>query len=116
MMKPAESASGVAPDDREVVDRAVDGQLADVAAREDERLDDVGVGREREPRAVQLEQRRVAERVEQRVAELLEEKPLDERPGRLAAGAVRERDDLVAEPRPALPHAGTASCGRASRP
>ena len=36
--------------DREVVDRAVDGELADVAAGEEERLDDVGVGREREPR------------------------------------------------------------------
>ena len=48
--------------DRQIVDRPVDGQLADVAAGEEERLDDVRVGREGEPRAVQLEQRRVAER------------------------------------------------------
>ena len=65
--------------DGQVVHRPVDRELADVAAGELERLDDVRVGREREPRAVQLEQRRVAERVEQRVAELLEEEPLDER-------------------------------------
>ena len=72
--------------DGEIVDRAVDGELADVAAGEEERLDDVGVGREREPRAVQLDDRRIAERVEQRVAELLEEEPFDERARRLAAG------------------------------
>ena len=44
--------------------------------------------------------------VEQRVAELLEEEPLDERPRRLAARAVGERDELVAELRSPLPHAG----------
>ena len=38
--------------------------------------------------------------VEQRVAELLEEEALDERARRLAARAVGERDDLVAELRP----------------
>ena len=36
-------------DHREVVDGAVDGELADVAARELERVHDVRVGREREP-------------------------------------------------------------------
>ena len=102
--------------DGEVVDRPVDGELADVAAREEERLDDVRVGREREPRAVQLEQRRVAERLEQRVRELLEEEPLDERARRLAARAVGERDELVAEPRPPLPHAGARLAAARSRP
>ncbi len=66
--------------------------------------------------AVHVEQRRVAERREQRVAELLEEQALDERPRRLAAGAVGERDELVAKLRPPRPHAGTRSRRFASRP
>ena len=37
---------------RQVVDRAVDGEVADVAAGEEQRRDDVGVGGERQPRAV----------------------------------------------------------------
>ena len=78
--------------DGEVVDRAVDGELADVAAGEEERLDDVGVGREGEPRAAHLADGGVAELVEQRVRELLEEEALDERPRRLPARAVGERD------------------------
>ena len=41
----------------------------------------------------------VAELVEQRVGELLDEEPLDELPGRLPARAVGERDDLVATQR-----------------
>ena len=48
--------------------------------------------------------------------ELLEEEALDERARRLAAGAVRERDELVAELRPPRPHAGTASRRCARRP
>ena len=38
--------------DREVVDRAVDRELADVAAGEEDRRDDVGVGGEGDARAV----------------------------------------------------------------
>ena len=38
--------------DRQVVDGAVDGQVADVAAGEEQRRDHVRVGRERQPRAV----------------------------------------------------------------
>ena len=75
--------------DGEVVDRAVHGQLADVAAREEERLDDERVGREREP----VGNGGVAELVEQRVGELPSEELLDELPGRLPARAVGERDE-----------------------
>jgi hypothetical protein len=102
--------------DGQVVDGAVDRELADVAAGEKDRLDHVRVGREREPGAVQLDDRRVAERREEGVLELLEKEALDERPGRLAAGSVGEGDDLVPELGTALPHAGTRSCGLARRP
>ena len=67
-------------------------------------------------RAVQVEQRRVGERREQRIVELLEEQALDEGPRRLAARAVGERDELVAKLRPPRPHAGTRSRRFASRP
>jgi len=83
--------------DGQVVDRAVHRQIADRSARKEDRLDDVGVGREREPRALELDQGRVAERLEHRVPELLEEKPLDERARRLPTRAVRERDDVVSQ-------------------
>ena len=46
----------------QVVDRAVDGQLADVAARELERADDERVGGESEPLAEQVDHGRVVER------------------------------------------------------
>ena len=102
--------------DGEVVDGAVDGEVADVAAGEEDRLDDVRVGRERDARAVQVEQRRVGQRREQRVVELLEEQALDEGPRRLSARAVGERDELVAKLRPPRPHAVTRSRRFASRP
>ena len=56
------SASGRAPGDGEVVDRAVDRQLADRAAGEADRLDDEGVGGQREPRAVDVDRARVGQR------------------------------------------------------
>ena len=83
---------------REVVHGAVDRQLADVAAGELERVHDVAVGREREP-PDPADDGRVAELGERVVAELREEERLDEVAGRLAAGAVRERDQLVPERR-----------------
>ena len=67
-------------------------------------------------RPVQVEHCRVTERREQRIAELLQEQAFDERPRRLAAPAVGERDELVAKLRPPAPHAGTRSRRRASRP
>ena len=67
----------------------------------DQRLDDVGVGGERDPRGSEVDYGSVVESFEERVAKLLEEELLDERLRRLPAGAVRERDDLVAELRAA---------------
>ena len=85
------SASGRAPGDREVVDRAVDGQLADRPAREAHRLDDEAVGRHRELGRRRPTRAGVAQRVE-RSAERRHEQALDQRLGRLAARAVRHRD------------------------
>ena len=82
---------------REVVDRAVHRERPDVAAREEERLDDEGVSRERKARAGALEHGRVGERSEQRIPELLEEEGLDERVRRLPPRSVRERHDVVPE-------------------
>ena len=50
-MNPADRYSGRAPDIGQVVDGAVDGQVADVAAGEEQRRDHVGVGGERQPGA-----------------------------------------------------------------
>ena len=55
---PAERYERPRTGDGEVVDRPVDGELADRAAREEDRRDDVGVGREREPRARSARSRR----------------------------------------------------------
>ena len=69
MTKPAREPQRLGAGDGEVVDGAVDRQVADVAAREEERLDDVRVGREGEPRPVAVDDRRVAERLQQRGSE-----------------------------------------------
>ena len=102
---------------REIVDRPVDREVADVAAGEEDRLDDVGVGREGEPHAVHVEQRRVAERREQRIVELRDEQLFDKGSCRLAARTMSERDDVLAKswtsPRR---HAGTLSRRPANRP
>ena len=60
--------------DGEVVDRAADRELADVAAGKEQRVDDVGVGREGEPVAArgqsgEVETRLVVQRRQQRVVE-----------------------------------------------
>jgi hypothetical protein len=98
--------------DRQVVDGAVHGERADVAPREKERLDYVGVGRERKPGAGRLADGRVAELCQQRVVKLLDEELLDESARRPAAGAVGKRDDLVAELRHAARSAVTPPGGR----
>src|SRR5262249_39322202 len=81
--------------DGEVVDRAVHGELADVAAREEERRHDVRVGRERDAARVDGERRLVVERVERGVPEGRQEEALDELRRKLSAAAVAEQD-LVA--------------------
>ena len=117
---PAASQRGTRARDGEVVDRPVHGEGADVAAREDERPDDVGVGREGDPLGARQE-RAVGQRRERVVRERLGEEPLDEVAGRAAACAVGERDPLVAHARaaptrqPAPPRARGAVAARRRR-
>jgi hypothetical protein len=87
----------------QVVHRAVDGQVADVAAGEEQRRDHVGVGGERHPGPVDAQVGGVLERLQQRVAERVEEHRLDQGMGRLAAGPVRHRDPFFPDPGAAAP-------------
>jgi hydrogenase maturation protein HypF len=82
----------------QVVDRAVYRQVADVAAGEEQRLDHIGIGGQRQPGPVDGQLGRVLEGLEQRVAERVEEDRLDQGLGRLAAGAVRHRDAFFPDP------------------
>ena len=66
-MKPALRYSRLRPGHRQVVDRAVDGQLADVAAGEEQRTDDEGVGGEGQPSAGHVQHGAVVRRVFRRV-------------------------------------------------
>ena len=81
----------------EVVDRPVDGQLADRAAREADRLDDEGVRGERHVAARQRDDPGVAERVERGRREGGQQHALDQALRGLAARAVRHGDACVAE-------------------
>ena len=88
---------------RQVVDGPVHGQVADVAAGEEQRRNDVGVGGQRQPRIADPQLRGVLQRLEQRVAERVEEHRLDQGLGGLAAGPVRHGDPLFPDPRAAAP-------------
>jgi hypothetical protein len=79
---------------REVVHRAVHGERADVAAREEKRADDERIRRERETRATNLEDRAVMQLAERRVVEALEEDVLDQALRHPAPAAVREENRL----------------------
>ena len=84
----------------------MDRELADVSAREEQRLDDERVRREGERAApVRGQQGAVAERRQQRVPELGQEQRLDQGVRRLPTGTVRERDALIEQlaPRPPPP-------------
>jgi hypothetical protein len=70
-------------------DRAVHGERADVAAGKKERTDDVGVGREGEPRPSHGQHRTVVQRREQRIGEARYEELVDQLLGHPAAAAVR---------------------------
>ena len=98
----------------EVVDRAVDRELADRAAGEADRLDDEAVGREREP----VDAPGVAQLLQASLPKAGTKQPLDQGLRRLAAGAVRHRDLRVAEARAAAARTRSirarASCSRVS--
>ena len=95
------------PADRQVVDRAVHRQLADVAAGEEERPDDERIGGERDPRRActplwpaEPDGRLVLERGQHVVAERRHEQPLrSARRVKQAAAAVAEHDVVVLRPR-----------------
>ena len=57
---------GLGPAAGKVVDGSVDGEVADVAAREEQRVDDVGVGGQGDAPAVSVEYRGVARRTTRR--------------------------------------------------
>ena len=101
MTNPIASASGQRARHREVVDGAVYGQLGDVAAGEEQRPDDVAVGRQRESllAGADRQQRAVAEQAELGIAKLGQEHVGDQRRRGLAARSVRQRDMLVVDPR-----------------
>jgi hypothetical protein len=80
---------------REVVDRAVDGEVPDAAAREEQRLHDERVGRERQPRLAQREHRRVRQALEHRVGERRQEEVLDQLARHLSAAPVAHHDRRV---------------------
>ena len=94
-----EEARGGAGDD-EVVDRAVDGQPADVAAGEEERVDDVAVGGEGQAAG---EEGRVAELPEDGVPERLQDAAGDELAHEPPAAAELEADPLRVHARPRAP-------------
>ena len=79
----------------EIVDRAVDGQLADVAAGKKDRADDVGIGAEGQAVRADGKNRAVVQRLEQVVAKLRQHDFLDQLLAQLAAAAVGEHDLLV---------------------
>ncbi len=81
----------------EVVDGAVDGQFTDRATGEAQRLDDVGVGAERELLVTEADHSGVAHLGQRVAAQRGGEQALDQRLGRLAARAVGHRDPLVTE-------------------
>src|SRR6185312_3249971 len=89
---------------REVIDRSVDGDVADGSARKAPRRNDKRVGREREPfTRCGAQDGGVTELFEFFVAKRLEEHRVDQRRRRLAARPVRERHHIVEQPWSALP-------------
>ena len=86
------------PGDGQVVDRAVDGQIADVPTGEEQRRHHIGVRGEGQRRRADGERRRVFEGFELWVAKSIQEDRFDKRLAGLAACAVRERDELLPYP------------------
>ena len=111
---------------RQIVDGAGDRKRADVAAREEQRIDHVGIGGERQPVAVPREVRERQHRLvfqctEQRIVEGADKDILDQRAHRLAAAAVRHVDVRVRALSPPgdagrRVHATATGCDRSMRP
>ena len=88
--EPGAQERGARSRHRQVVHRAEDRQLSDVAAREKKRVDDVAVRGEREPRASEFEDRGVEARRESRVVEGREKDLFEQAARQPPAAAVRE--------------------------
>ena len=84
--------AGQRPAGRQVVDRAVHGQRADVAAREERRTDDEAIGRERQLRLAQVQVRAVVVAGQLVTREMLVEDVPDQAARHPSAAAVREQD------------------------
>ena len=81
----------------EIVDRAMDGDAADVSAGKEDGRDDEGIGREREARIADFEDGLVVELVERGIAEGGKKNLVDEVRGELASAAVAQNDLFVIE-------------------
>ena len=100
---------------RDVVDRAVHRQAADVAARKEQRRDDVAVGRHHEPARRHVDARAIVALAQPVVVERAQEQLVDELRHRAAAAAVRHVDAAVTEVHRTdvgPGHAVAGSCGR----
>src|SRR5947209_1133275 len=83
----------------EVVDRAVDGERANVAARKKDWSHHKGVGGEGETRSIHLNNSLIIELIQNRIGERWKKHFFDELCGELTAAAVAEHDLLVLENR-----------------
>ena len=79
----------------EIVDGAVDGERADIAAAEEERLDDEAIGGEGEALGADLEDGLIVEAAEDGAAEDGEEDVAQEVGAEFAAGSVAEQDAVL---------------------
>ena len=76
---------------RQIVHRAVDRQRTDVAAGKEQRMHDVGIRGESQPRAAQFKDRAVVPRLRQRAVEGRQNHLLDQLVHQLAAAAMGQR-------------------------
>ena len=80
---------------RQVVDRAVDGERADVAAGKEQRPHDIGIGREGQPRAADVEHGAVMREIVRRCRRRPGGRALDQPVRQQAAAAMGELDRVV---------------------
>ena len=83
----------------EIVDRAIDCEIADVAAGKNQRAHNERIGRKRQARAVDRQHRAIVPLLERVVREGGHENLFDELMGQASAAAVREDDAVVSDSR-----------------
>jgi len=104
--QPNAECEGTRARDREVIDGAMHGKPADVAAGKEERAHDVAVGGQRDalPAGRTGEHCRIRVAIEQRIAERRQDDRLEQCMTRLAAAAVAQRHVFVPQPRCFVAH------------